>query len=69
MIDDTTYQEVYYNSVKELFNADFAAEFFDTEKINKMLDNHHNGTEKNGKKIYVIFSFLIWYKRFFVDEV
>lgn len=62
-------EDKYYKMVKELFTSDFAAEFFDTDKINRMLDNHHNGTQKNGKKIYVIFSFLIWYKRFFIDEV
>ena len=62
-------EEKYYKKVKELFLSDFAEEFFDRDKINRMLDNHYNGTAKNGKKIYVIFSFLIWYKRFFIDEV
>ena len=61
-------EDKYYGMVKELFTSDFAAEFFDTEKINRMLDNHHNGTAKNGKKIYVIYTFLIWYKRFFITE-
>lgn len=62
-------EEKYYKKVKELFSSNFAEEFFDRNKINRMLDNHYNGTAKNGKKIYVIFSFLIWYKRFFIDEV
>ena len=62
-------EEKYYKMVKELFESDFAGEFFDRDKINRMLDNHYSGTAKNGKKIYVIFSFLIWYKRFFIDEV
>ncbi|MBR6902510.1 MAG: asparagine synthase (glutamine-hydrolyzing) [Clostridia bacterium] len=62
-------EEKYYKKVKELFLSDFVEEFFDRDKINRMLDNHYNGTAKNGKKIYVIFSFLIWYKRFFIDEV
>ncbi|MBO4693477.1 MAG: asparagine synthase (glutamine-hydrolyzing) [Clostridia bacterium] len=62
-------EDKYYNQVKELFSSEFAASFFDTDKIIRMLDNHHNCTAKNGKKIYVIFSFLVWYKRFFIDEV
>lgn len=61
-------EDKYYGMVKEMFTSDFAAEFFDTAKINRMLDEHHNGTAKNGKKIYVIYSFLIWYKRFFITE-
>ena len=61
-------EDKYYNTVKEIFNSDFAKEFFDVKKLNLMLDNHHNGTARNGKKIYVIFSFLIWYKRFFISE-
>ena len=62
-------EEKYYKKVKELFGSDFASEFFDTQKINRMLDDHHSGAAKNGKKIYVIYSFLIWYKRFFINEV
>ncbi|MBR5923238.1 MAG: asparagine synthase (glutamine-hydrolyzing) [Clostridia bacterium] len=61
-------EDKYYKTVKALFESDFAAEFFDTEKINRMLDEHHSGVRKNGKKIYVIYSFLIWYQRFFITE-
>ena len=61
-------EEKYYKKVKKMFNTDFAHEFFKLDVINNMLDNHYNGIEKNGKKIYTIYSFLIWYERFFVTE-
>lgn len=61
-------EKKYYNKVKEMFNKEYTSKFFKTDVINKMLDDHHNGIEKNGKKIYTIYSFLIWYERFFVME-
>lgn len=61
-------EEKYYNKVKEIFNKDFTSEFFDKVKINEMLDNHYKNIERNGKKIYTIYTFLIWYERFFVTE-
>ncbi|MBQ3021336.1 MAG: asparagine synthase (glutamine-hydrolyzing) [Bacilli bacterium] len=61
-------EEKYYNKVKEIFNEDFTKEFFKIDVINKMLDDHYNGILGNGKKIYTIYSFLIWYKRFFIEE-
>ena len=62
-------EEKYYNTIKEIFNSDYAKEFFDVDYINTLLDEHHKGNAANGKKIYVIFVFLTWYKRFFIDEV
>ena len=61
-------EEKYYNKVKEMFNKDFTSEFFDKDKINEMLDNHYKNIERNGKKIYTIYTFLIWYERFFITE-
>ena len=61
-------EDKYYNLVKDTFNEEFVSEFFDKDKVNKMLDDHHNNILRNGKKIYTIYSFLIWYKRFFITE-
>ena len=60
-------EDKYYNIVKTAFMSDYAKEFFDTEKLMKMLDNHKNGTEKNQRKIWTVYTFLVWYKRFFID--
>ena len=61
-------EEKYYKKVKDMFNKDFVSTFFNKDKINEMLDNHHNNVLRNGKKIYTIYSFLIWYERFFITE-
>lgn len=60
-------EEKYYKKVKNMFNEKFTAEFFKVDKLNKMLDEHYNGKAFNGKQIYVIYSFLIWYKKFFIE--
>jgi asparagine synthase (glutamine-hydrolysing) len=61
-------EDKYYKQVKEQFNKDFVKEFFDLEKINKMLDDHHNDIKPNTRKIFTIYCFLIWYERYFILE-
>ena len=61
-------EEKYYKKVKTMFNKDFVSNFFNKDKINVMLDNHYNNVLRNGKKIYTIYTFLIWYERFFITE-
>lgn len=59
----------YYQKIKKVFNTDYASIFFDINYINKLLDDHYNNIKLSGAKIYVIYSFLIWYKRYFIDEI
>lgn len=61
-------EEKYYNIVKEYFEADFASEFFKKDAIMKLLDDHKNGKAQNQRKIWTVFTFLVWYKKFFVEE-
>ena len=61
-------EDKYFEKVKIMFNKKFASEFFDIKKINNMLDLHHYNNVYNTRKIYTIYSFLVWYERFFVDE-
>lgn len=57
----------YYNKVKDIFSEEFTKEFFDVEKLMKLLEDHYHGIKNNGRKIYTIYSFLIWYKVYFMD--
>lgn len=61
-------EEKYYNYVKEYFTAEWAKEFFDTDKLMRLLNDHYEGRALNQRKIYTTLTFLIWYKRFFIDE-
>lgn len=57
----------YYKIVKEIFNENFVSEFFDVKKINKLLDDHYNNKKNNCRKIWNIYVFLVWYKKFFIQ--
>lgn len=61
-------EQKYYDYVKEYFTAPWAEEFFDTSRLMQMLDDHFEGRALNQRKIYTALTFLIWYKRYFVDE-
>ena len=58
-------EDKYYNIVKEAFTSEAAGQFFKTEEIVKLLDEHRAGKEDNSRRIWTIFMFLIWYKQFF----
>ena len=60
-------EEKYYNKVRDMFNEEFTKEFFKQEELLKMLEEHKNDKKPNGRKIYTIFCFLVWYKRYFIE--
>ncbi len=55
----------YYNIVKEKFTSKIAEEFFVTKEIMALLNNHKNKKKDNSRKIWTIYTFLIWYEQFF----
>lgn len=59
-------QEEYYNIVRNAFNSNYADKFFDKSKILNLLDDHYNGKINNTRKIWTIYTFLVWYKKFFI---
>ncbi len=61
-------EEKYYNRIKEMFNKDYVDQFFDKEFINNLLDDHYNNIRNNGRKIYNIYMFLIWYEVYFIKN-
>lgn len=61
-------EDKYYNFAKEYFLSDSAAKFFETAQLMKLLDDHRSGKANNGRKIWTVLVFLVWYKRFFIDE-
>ncbi len=61
-------EEKYYDHVKKYFTSDYAKEFFDSDAIVKLLDDHKNEKANNARKIWTLFTFLVWYERFFIIE-
>ena len=60
--------EKYYSRIRKYFASAEAAKFFEQGKIINLLDEHYSGKKNNARKIWTLFMFLIWYKRYFVDE-
>ena len=61
-------EEKYYNKVKEMFASEIASKFFNQLEIINMLDKHYKKEQNNGRKIYTIYAFLVWYDEFFVKR-
>lgn len=61
-------EDKYYNTVKDAFTSPAAAEFFNVDEIVKLLDDHRNCKNDNSRKIWAIYMFLVWYKRYFETE-
>ena len=60
-------QDEYYNIVKEAFTSDNAKKYFKTEKLVALLDRHKSGKEDVSRKIWTVYTFLVWYKEYFAD--
>ena len=60
-------EEKYYNIVKQTFEEDFTKEFFNQKTLLKLLEDHYKGKKNNCRKIWTVYVFLIWYKKFFID--
>ncbi len=57
----------YYNEIKAEFQSDVARRFFNSKKILKLLEEHKNGKKDNYKRIWAVYTFILWYKLNFND--
>lgn len=58
-------EDKYYAVVKEMFESDNAKKFFNTDKIVALLDDHRAGKYDYSRKIWTVYTFLVWYKVYF----
>ncbi len=61
-------EEKYYNQVKEAFLSPQAEEFFHTEKLLQLLDDHRAGKADNSRRVWTVYTFLVWYEEFFIKR-
>lgn len=54
-----------YNEIKEKFNSKIAEKFFNQKYILKLLDKHKSGNVDCFKKIWTVYTFIIWYEQYF----
>ena len=66
-IRDWLREDKYYSIVREYFTSDYAAEFFNRDELLSILDGHKSGKRNDQRRIWVVFTFLVWYRQFFIE--
>lgn len=61
-------EEKYYNIVKNAFLSETSKKYFNTDILVKLLDDHRANKYDYSRKIWTVFTFLIWHKVYFEDE-
>lgn len=58
-------EDEYYNKVKAEFESENARKFFKPEKLISLLEDHRDGKYDYSRKIWTVYTFLVWYKVYF----
>lgn len=59
-------EEIYAAEVRKAFSSDYAAKFFRTDRLLKLLEEHQRGKKDHWRQIWCVFMFLVWYREYFV---
>ena len=60
--------ENYNADVRRLFDSDIAEKFFNVSEIKAIYDDYAGGNSDNWRKIWTIYTFLVWYEEYFVKR-
>ena len=60
--------ERYNQDVQAKFNSDIAAKFFNVDEIKAIFDEYIGGNSDNWRKVWTIYTFLVWYEEYFVKR-
>lgn len=60
--------ERYNQDVRAKFHSEMAAKFFNVEEINAIFDDYIGGNSDNWRKVWTIYTFLVWYEEYFVKR-
>lgn len=58
-------EDTYYKKVRSAFESERAKEFFDTEKLVSLLNQHREGKYDYSRKIWTVYTFLVWHEVYF----
>lgn len=61
-------EDEYYNVVKDKFLSADSQKFFNTDKLVELLDEHRVGHYDYSRKIWTVYTFLVWYDVYFNQE-
>lgn len=60
--------ERYNQDVQAKFRSETAAKFFNMEEINAVFEEYVGGNSDNWRKVWTIYTFLVWYEEYFVKR-
>ena len=60
--------ERYNAEVRAKLESDIAEKFFDLEEINAIFKEYIGGNSDNWRKVWTIYTFLVWYEEYFVKR-
>ena len=60
--------ERYNADVRSKFKSDMAARFFNIDEINAIFDDYVGGNSDNWRKVWTIYTFLVWYEEYFIKR-
>jgi len=61
-------EDLYYDTIKEAFTGPIGREFFETGKILTLLEEHRAGRFNHSRRIWAVYTFILWYQVFFGSE-
>lgn len=61
-------QADHYEQVRGAFTSPAAEQFFHTDELVRLLDQHYRGKKDNSRKIWTVYMFLVWYGVYFGDQ-
>ncbi len=60
--------ERYNQDVQAKFRSEMAAKFFNLKEIQAIFDDYIGGNSDNWRKVWTIYTFLVWYEEYFVKR-
>ena len=58
----------YNQDVRVKFHSEMAEKFFHVDEINTIFDDYIGGESDNWRKVWTIYTFLVWYEEYFVKR-
>ena len=58
----------YYDKVRAAFESEASKKFFQTDYLIRLMDDHYNGLADNSRKIWAVYTFLVWYDVYFGEQ-
>lgn len=64
-LPDWLREDLFYHTLKTAFLGEIAKEFFNTGLIIQMLEDHKSGKINYARRIWAVYTFILWYDVFF----